>query len=246
MKKLLVVMPVHNDGMYIERAINSIINQTFQNFVLYIVNDLSTDDSLNKIEKYLHNPKIRLINNEKNGGCFYSKNTGISLLETEDFDVYTTHDADDFSDSTRFEKVMNIFNNENIIALEDYELRIGGMVPDWYNKPGETMPNHAHAFFSKKAFSLFGYYDNFFCGADTDYWHRAIRYSKINPSYIVFTLPELLYYAQVTGNNMILKYGKEIRDPYFKKHMEEISKMKEDKDFYRPFFNIEEARKWNT
>jgi hypothetical protein len=28
--------------------------------------------------------------------------------------------------------------------------------------------------------------------------------------------------------------------------MEEISKMKEDKDFYRPFFNIEEARKWNT
>jgi len=83
----------------------------------------------------------------------------------------------------------------------------------------------------------------FFCGADTDYWHRAIKYSKINPSSIVFTLPELLYYAQVTGNNMILRYGKEIRDSYFKKHMAEIDKMKEEKDFYRAFFNIEEAIK---
>jgi glycosyltransferase involved in cell wall biosynthesis len=230
-------------AMKISNSFNQLFNQTFQNFVLYIVNDLSTDDSLNKIKKYLPNPKIRLINNKKNGGCFYSKNTGIKLLETEDFDVYTTHDADDFSDSTRFEKIMDIFNNENIIALEDYELRIGGLVPDWYAKPGQIVPNHAHAFFSKKAFNILGYYDNFFCGADTDYWHRAIRYSKINSSYVVFRLPELLYYAQVTGNNMILKYGKEIRNTYFKKHTEEISKMKEDKDFYRPFFSIEEAIK---
>lgn len=243
MKKLLVILPIYNEEKLIERAINSVLNQTFQNFQLYIINDCSTDNSLLKIEQYLNNNKVKLINNLSNSGCFYSKNTGIQIMEKENFDVYTTHDADDFSDSTRFEKIMQFFDDDNLLALQDTQIKIGSIAPEWHSKPGEMIYNHAHAFFSKKAFSIFGYFDNVSCGADTEYWQRVLRYITLNKKYKIKNFDELLYYAQLTDDNMILRYGSDIRDKYFKEHMSKINNMFEDKDFYKPFFSIEEAIK---
>ena len=236
MKKLLVVMPLYNDELYVERAINSILNQTFKNFELCIVNDCSTDNSLNKIEKYLSNSRVRLINNDKNMGAYYSRNTGLKLLEKENFDIYTIHDADDFSDSTRFEKMINILENKNILAVEDFQLKIGGMPPSWLTELGKTMPNHAHAFFSKEVFNVLGYFDNSRFGADTEYWKRLLRYVNLNKNYSEYSLNELLYYAQLTGDNLVIEYQENVRDLYFKKNIEELNKMVNIKDFYKPFF----------
>ena len=236
MKKLLVVMPLYNDELYVERAINSILNQTFKNFELCIINDCSTDNSLNRIEKYLSNSRVRLINNNKNMGAYYSRNTGLQLLEKENFDSYTIHDSDDFSDSTRFEKMINILNNKNILAVEDLELRIGGMPPSWLIELGKTMPNHAHAFFNKKVFNILGYFDNSKFGADTEYWNRLLRYTKLHLEGSVSRFDELLYYAQLTGDNLVIQYQEDARDLYFKKNMEEINKMLDIKDLYKPFF----------
>lgn len=235
-------MPLYNDELYVERAINSILNQTFKNFELCIVNDCSTDNSLNKIEKYLSDSRVRIINNDKNMGAYYSRNTGLQLLEKENFDIYTIHDADDFSDSTRFEKITNILNNDNILAVEDRELRIGGMPPSWLIELGKTMPNHAHAFFNKKVFNILGYFDNSKFGADTEYWHRLLRYIEINSSQSVFRVEELLYYAQLTGDNLVIKYEENIRDLYFKEHKEKTKKITNIKDFYKPFFNYSEGK----
>lgn len=246
MKNLLVVMPTYNDEPYIERAINSVINQTFKNFKLCIVNDCSTDGSLEKITPYLKNNNIELINNIKNGGCFYSKNVGISLLEKENFDVYTTHDADDFSDSTRFEKIMKIFEDDDVLAVQDYDLKIGNTPPEWLSKVGQLIPNHAHAFFSKKSFEIFGYYDNYMCSSDTELWHRILRYTKMNKKYKIKTIEELLYYSQITEKNMTVRMGMDIRQPHFINYAKKINQMKNDQDFYKPFFSIDEAIKWNT
>ena len=229
-------MPLYNDELYVERAIDSILNQTFKNFELCIINDCSTDNSLNKIEKYLSNSKVRLINNDKNMGAYYSRNTGLQLLEKENFDIYTIHDADDFSDSTRFEKIIKFFNNDNLLGLEDLQLKIGGMPPSWLIELGKTMPNHAHAFFNKKVFNILGYFDNSKFGADTEYWHRLLRYIRINAGGSVFGFNELLYYAQITEDNLIIQYQEDERDLYFKKNMEGINKMVDVKDFYKPFF----------
>jgi glycosyltransferase involved in cell wall biosynthesis len=236
MKKLLVIMPLYNDELFVERAIDSILNQTFKNFFLYIINDCSTDESLNKINKYLSNPKVRLINNKKNMGAYYSRNVGLQLLEKEHFDVYTVHDADDFSDSTRFEKLIKYFDDEYILCVEDQELRIGGIPPKWLSSPGEIMLNLAHAFYSKKTFKVLGYFDNSLFGADTEYWHRMLKYISLNPKYKNKTLKDLLYYTQLTEDNLVLRYSGEERDIYFKKHMQEIENMRINEDFYREFF----------
>ena len=47
-----VIIPNYNKSNYIEEAINSVINQTYKNWFLYIIDDNSTDDSLEKIKKY--------------------------------------------------------------------------------------------------------------------------------------------------------------------------------------------------
>lgn len=69
-----VCIPVYNTEKYIERAVLSIINQSFQNFEIIIVNDFSNDNTLNIIKKLLKiDDRIKLINHYKNSGVYNSR-----------------------------------------------------------------------------------------------------------------------------------------------------------------------------
>ena len=63
--KITVLMPVYNGSKYLDDAIKTILNQTFQNLEFVIIDDGSTDDSLNIIKSYNDN-RIRLIENNEN------------------------------------------------------------------------------------------------------------------------------------------------------------------------------------
>ena len=60
-----VLMPVYNGSKYLADAIESILNQTFTDFEFLIIDDASKDNSVNKIKPY-NDPRIRLVENEKN------------------------------------------------------------------------------------------------------------------------------------------------------------------------------------
>lgn len=66
MCEISVILPAYNSEDYIKRAIESVLNQTFTDFELIIINDGSTDDTLNIINSF-SNPRIRLINQENIG-----------------------------------------------------------------------------------------------------------------------------------------------------------------------------------
>ena len=57
--KVSVIMPVYNGEKYIVQAIESVLAQTYKNFEIIIVNDGSTDNSLEKIKPYLSQPNIK-------------------------------------------------------------------------------------------------------------------------------------------------------------------------------------------
>lgn len=67
MPKVSVLLTSYNHADYIEESIDSILNQTFKDFELFIVDDCSTDDSWNKIKKY-KDKRITSIRNERNKG----------------------------------------------------------------------------------------------------------------------------------------------------------------------------------
>ena len=72
-----LIMPVYNVEKYLEKALRSVKNQTFKDFELIIVNDGSTDGSIDIIEKFCNeNENFRLINQE-NQGPSVARNTGI-------------------------------------------------------------------------------------------------------------------------------------------------------------------------
>ena len=242
MKKILVCLPVYNEARLLKRAVNSILEQTYDNFSLVIINDGSTDNSLEEANKFLYDSRVSVVNNNKNSGCFYSKNVGIKFMESGNFDIYTTHDADDFSQPTRFEEIVNVFeSNQDIVSVQDFEFRIGNNPPSWYNPPFTSMINIAHGFFNKEVFSNLGYFDNIGYSGDEEYWNRVNAYCDLNNK-INATLDKVLYYAEITDDNMILRYNDELRQKYRNIFHEEINKMKNNNNFYRNFYDYEEIR----
>jgi glycosyltransferase involved in cell wall biosynthesis len=110
--KISVVMSVFNGSKYINDSIDSILNQTFKDFEFIIIDDGSTDDSLEKIKSY-NDSRIVVISRE-NKGLVYSLNQGISIAKGK---YIVRQDADDISSPTRFEEQFHILTNNPKLIL---------------------------------------------------------------------------------------------------------------------------------
>jgi glycosyltransferase involved in cell wall biosynthesis len=103
-----VIMPTYNAEKYLERAINSILEQTYEYFELLILDDASEDNSINIIKSYT-DPRIKLFKHEKNQGYLQSVNF---LFTQSTGNLIAFQDADDWSDRTRFEKQVKAFEDD--------------------------------------------------------------------------------------------------------------------------------------
>ena len=101
MPKVSVIVPVYNVEKYIEKCLNSLLNQTLEDIEIIIVNDGSTDNSKKIIEKYLNNKNIVYIEKE-NGGLSSARNYGIPYAKGEYIGFI---DSDDYVENTMFEKM---------------------------------------------------------------------------------------------------------------------------------------------
>ncbi|WET01226.1 glycosyltransferase family 2 protein [Flavobacterium sp. YJ01] len=111
--KITVIMPVYNCELYIADAVDSILNQTYNDFELLIIDDASTDSTVSIIKNF-NDERIQLIEKPKNSGYTNSLNFGLQLAKGE---YIARMDGDDISLPERFEKQINFLNsNKNIIV----------------------------------------------------------------------------------------------------------------------------------
>lgn len=108
MPKVSVIMACYNEERYIEDAIQSILNQTYSNFELVIVDDASTDGTVDKIKNFSDN-RIRLVETTKNTGPSSCWNLA---AENSVGDYIAVMDADDVSLEKRLE-IEKEFLDEN-------------------------------------------------------------------------------------------------------------------------------------
>lgn len=102
MPVLTVIMPVYNGERFLKESIDSVLNQSFVNFTLLILNDNSTDETANILENYkIQDSRISVITKTKNEGPANLRNEGIERATTE---FIALLDADDIALPTRFEK----------------------------------------------------------------------------------------------------------------------------------------------
>lgn len=79
MDKVSVIIPVYNCEKFLKQTIESVINQTYENWEAIIVNDASTDNSLKEAIKYAKkDPRIKVVNMPQNSGVSACRNEGIS------------------------------------------------------------------------------------------------------------------------------------------------------------------------
>ena len=104
-----VLMPVFNAEQFLEESITSILNQTYYNFEFLIINDGSTDKSIEIIQGFT-DERIRLVCLEKNGGIIAALNLGLELAKG---DYLARIDADDIALPERLEKQVD-FLEKNI------------------------------------------------------------------------------------------------------------------------------------
>jgi len=69
-----IIMPSYNTGKYIKESIKSVLNQTYINWELIIVDDSSTDNTDSVVKPYLEDERIKYLKNEKNSGAAVSRN----------------------------------------------------------------------------------------------------------------------------------------------------------------------------
>jgi glycosyltransferase involved in cell wall biosynthesis len=93
-------MPLYNTAPYLKEAIDSILNQTFADFEFLIIDDASTDGSVDIVKSY-HDPRIKLIQKPKNTGLTNSINMGLDAARGE---YIARMDSDDISLPDRFAK----------------------------------------------------------------------------------------------------------------------------------------------
>lgn len=112
-KKITVLLPVYNSEKYIEKAITSILNQTYTDFDLLLIDDGSTDDSA-KIIKNFNDNRIIYTKNEQNMGITKTLNKGLGLIESE---YIIRMDSDDICHESRFEDQLDYMdNNPNVVV----------------------------------------------------------------------------------------------------------------------------------
>lgn len=110
MAKVSVIVPNYNKGEYIEDCLMSVSRQTFKDFECIVIDDCSTDNSVDVIEKVIsQDNRFRLIKNEKNMGVGVNRNIGISLSNSE---YIVTLDSDDYISDNFLAECYNTMTSE--------------------------------------------------------------------------------------------------------------------------------------
>jgi glycosyltransferase involved in cell wall biosynthesis len=204
---LSIIMPVYNTEKYIKETIESLLNQTFTDFELIVVDDACTDDSINIIKSF-RDDRIKIITNNSNKGIVKSRNTGLALAVGE---YIAPFDSDDIALPEKFEKQI-LFMQKNpqygLIGcwgksideegkhhnlkwrLTDHAERIPAILlfRSYFLQPTVVM--------RREAMPVNGYVEGFEIGEDYMMWFEIAKKFKM------FNYPEYLYLYRIHKNSI--------------------------------------------
>ena len=109
-----VVMPFYNAAAFLDESIQSILKQTFRDFELILINDASSDNSDEVVQKYLSDTRVRYICNDTRTGIVVNLNRGVSAAKAE---LIARMDGDDISQPERFQRQYDYMSAHKDIAL---------------------------------------------------------------------------------------------------------------------------------
>ena len=218
-----ILMSVYNSENTLKKSLESILNQTYQNIELLLVDDCSSDKSLNILEKYADRDKrIKLLVNENNIGLTKSLN---KLLLHAEGQYIARQDADDISCENRIEFQQNyILKSKNkILTSRALVMHSNRVIPKYsFYLPNSYVINYKNPFihgtlFMKKSImdEIGGYDENFYFSQDykffSDCYKAGYKVSIINKKLYLLNMENNLsnkfhqeqkYYADCVRKNI--------------------------------------------
>lgn len=213
-----VIIPNYNHARYLEQRLDSVFNQTYQNFEVIFLDDCSTDNSLELIEKYKNNPHLsQIVVNETNSGSpFKQWDKGIGLAKGE---LIWIAESDDYCELNLLEELVNAFVvRENVVIAcsqyvfvsEDFSYKLKERKTQVYNGKEyickrliryNEIRNASGVVFRKDAYpKISKNYLTFRNAGDLQFWVEILQFGDI-----VKVGKNLSYYRQncnsVTGTN---------------------------------------------
>lgn len=201
-----VVMAVFNGEKYLSRAIKSVLSQTFSNFELIIVNDGSTDNTENIINRYLINEeRIIYIKNKINLGQSKTRNIAIKNARGK---YILIADSDDINIKKRIEtqyNFMKLHSEIDVLGSDYYIFNQNTKIKKYIHVPNNNIENakppvhNPTCMIRKICFNKWGYFDSAFDNAeDTELYYR---WFKMGANF--YNLNQALYiYRILHGNNV--------------------------------------------
>lgn len=211
MPKISIVLPVYNGEKYLAEAIDSIINQTFKDWELIIVNDCSKDSSEFIVREFMKkDERIKLINNNENKKLPESLNVGFReakgefLTWTSDDNIYEINALEEMYTFLSVNKQLSMVVGNMEVIDED-----GVFVRNWktYSNSKMAENNVVGACFLYKAEILnnIGEYDTtLFLVEDYEYWLRII-----SRGYVIGHIDKKLYKYRIHGESLTQKRWKD-------------------------------------
>lgn len=203
MPKVSVIIPCYNQGEFIDEAVDSVLNQTYQDFEIIIVNDGSSDELTQNILKNYDKPKTKVIHTA-NQGLAAARNNGINEAAGE---YILPLDADDKIGSTYLEQAVLILDKNPEVGIVYCEAQLFGQARGKWELPEysieEMLINNVifcSGFFRKKDWKRVGGYDPEmrYGWEDYDFW-----LSLIELGVSVYQVPQILFYYRVVEGSMI-------------------------------------------
>ncbi len=167
-----VVMTTWNSASFLDKAVNSILCQTYENLELIVVDDGSDDDTFRKIAAFAEvDDRVVPVKSFRRQGTYWSKNLGITYARGK---YITTQDSDDESDSKRISAQVNLLesNPTLLMATVQYDRRLADGTLKLTRGKKTRISLQSLMFRKDETIKEVGYYDSVTVAADAEFYHR--------------------------------------------------------------------------
>jgi len=168
--KVSIIMTNYNCENLIERSILSVLNQTYQNIELLIVDDNSSDSSIRIIQNLAKkDDRIRVFKNTETLGTYWSKN---SVINKTSGSFITMIDSDDHDLPYKIEKQVNSFKYGDFVCVTCQNER---KVSEFSNETEKIVLGYPSMMFRYEVYDKVGLYDTVRFGGDSEFYDRVLK-----------------------------------------------------------------------
>ena len=166
-----VIVPVYNCEMYLNQCVESIINQTYSNLEIVLVDDGSTDDSGKICDEYSEKDHRVVVLHTVNGGAASARNKGLNVAKGE---YITFVDSDDWIESDMYHSMLELLKNNSADVAKV------GFIKEYENNSSIVLGNEYDGIYLKdEAVKKFLYHENEFCGGVWDKLYKKELFDKV-------------------------------------------------------------------